>query len=396
MTLEAVLLPVVQKAGRRLKSVVRVCNSLEQTPPRRGYDLVIGNPPYGRTRLTELERERFKRSLFGHANLYGLFMDLAVQHTRAGGHIALLTPTSFLAGEYFKQLRNLLTHAAPPVAIDIVSSRRDVFPDVLQETLLATYRRSSPSVPFPVARLQATKRSTIEVDPLGMVSLLVDDPSAPWLLPRSEPQCRLVRQLQAMPYRLRDWGYKVSTGPLVWNRFKAQLVHRSGKNRYPLIWAEAVTPQGEFLYRAEKRNHAPYFAVTPRDEWLMIRQPCVLVQRTTAKEQARRLIAASLPQSFLQEHGAVVVENHLNMVRPIVDEPAVSADAVAAFLNCAAADAAFRCVSGSVAVSAYELENLPLPAPEEMQQIAFLVEDGASARELAAACSELYGLTAES
>ena len=44
-----------------------------------------------------------------------------------------------------------------------------------------------------------------------------------------------------------------------------------------------------------------------------------LVQRTTAKEQNRRLIAAELPASFIKKHGAVVVENHVNMVRPAND-----------------------------------------------------------------------------
>jgi len=126
----------------------------------------------------------------------------------------------------------------------------------------------------------------------------------------------------------------------------------------------------------------------------------VLLQRTTAKEQTRRLIAACLPESFLARHGgAVVVENHLNMLRPIVDKPPVGADVLAAFLNSAAADRAFRCVSGSVAVSAYELEALPLPAPEEMAGLASLLARGAARTCIEAECARLYerrGLSAQS
>ena len=48
---------------------------------------------------------RFRRSLFGHANLYGVFTDLALRFTGPGGIIAYVTPTSFLSGEYFKALR---------------------------------------------------------------------------------------------------------------------------------------------------------------------------------------------------------------------------------------------------------------------------------------------------
>ena len=41
----------------------------------------------------------------------------------------------------------------------------------------------------------------------------------------------------------------------------------------------------------------------------------------------------------------------------------MSATTIAAFLVSAVLDEAFRCISGSVAVSAAELEALPLPAP---------------------------------
>ena len=41
----------------------------------------------------------------------------------------------------------------------------------------------------------------------------------------------------------------------------------------------------------------------------------------------------------------------------------MSATTIAALLVSAVLDEAFRCISGSVAVSAAELEALPLPAP---------------------------------
>jgi adenine-specific DNA-methyltransferase len=105
--------------------------------------------------------------------------------------------------------------------------------------------------------------------------------------------------------------------------------------------------------------------------------PCVLLQRTTAKEQSRRLIAAALPQDLIAQHGGVVVENHLNMVRPVNGAPSVSPAAVAAILNSEIADLAFRCISGSVAVSAFELEALPVPSSSEMSSIERLITVGA-------------------
>src|SRR5207249_7988658 len=169
----------------------------------------------------------------------------------------------------------------------------------------------------------------------------------PWLIPRTADPQRLITCLRKMKHRLSDYGYEVSTGPLVWNRHKKQLSSRPGKGALPLIWAECVTANGAFIFRADKKNHEPYFSPKDGDDWLISRKPCVLLQRTTAKEQNRRLIAAELPRKFLLQHGAVVIENHLNMIRPINGDPAVPPKVLSTFLNSEVVDQAFRCLSGS-------------------------------------------------
>ena len=123
-------------------------------------------------------------------------------------------------------------------------------------------------------------------------------------------QSALVRRVDGLPHRLADYGYTVSTGPLVWNRHKPSLRDRPGKGRFPLVWAESVRAEGVFEFRAEKRSHKPWFEPKANKRWVVTDVPCVLLHRTTAKEQCRRLIAAELPATFIEEHGAVVVENH--------------------------------------------------------------------------------------
>ena len=131
--LDVTLGDLCREAGTRLQSVVRVCDGLEQTPLGEGFDLVAGNPPYGRITLSSRLREKFRRSLFGHANLYGVFTDLALRFARPGGVHRIRDTASFLAGEYFKALRGLLGREAPPVSIDFIGERKGVFADVLQE-----------------------------------------------------------------------------------------------------------------------------------------------------------------------------------------------------------------------------------------------------------------------
>jgi adenine-specific DNA-methyltransferase len=392
VALDAVVIETLGGEDSSLPDCIQVCDALVRPDPaaEQCHDLVIGNPPYGRLGLDAEQRMRFRRSLYGHANLYGIFTDLALRHARAGGIVAYVTPTSFLAGHYFKELRHLLAQEAPPVSLDFVDARKGVFDDVLQETLLAVYRKDGTASEAMAVTVSRGADGCLRVNRAGRFRL-PSDPSEPWLVPRNAAQAELLATATAMPARLRHWGYSVSTGPLVWNRHKPQLAAERCAACLPLIWAEAVSSDGRFQFRAAKRNHLPWLRIRDRrDHWLIIKDPCVLVQRTTAKEQARRLIAAELPRAFLAEHGGAVVENHLNMVRPDGPTPPVSASTVTAFLGSRAVDALFRCINGSVAVSAFELEALPLPEPGALHRLEALVRDQAGRDEIDAECARLY------
>jgi adenine-specific DNA-methyltransferase len=390
-TLELALRDVVRAARRPAPQIVDVRDSLQIKPSEHGrFDLVIGNPPYGRVTLDPDRRAFFKRSIYGHANLYGLFTDAALHWVKEGGVVGYVTPTSMLSGLYYKAMRQLLVDVAPPLAVNFVSERVGVFADALQETILATYRKGGAS--------RSGKVGFITYDATGQASWrkagafkLPAQKDAPWLLPREQGQVALTRRMRSMPHRLGDYGYGVSTGPLVWNRFKAQLQNDRTQNAYPVIWAESVTSAGRFLWRSEKRNHAPWFeARLPKDQWLIVTQPCVLLQRTTAKEQARRLIAAEMSEAFIRRHKGVIVENHLNMIRAVEAHPSVPIGVITALLNSAIVDSAFRCINGSVAVSAFELEQLPLPAPTVMAKLAALIDSGAPPKKIEAVIAAAY------
>jgi adenine-specific DNA-methyltransferase len=132
-----------------------------------------------------------------------------------------------------------------------------------------------------------------------------------------------------------------------------------------VVWAEAVTPDGRFVLKASKRNHQAWYQPRSAGDSNLVERARVLVQRTTAKEQRRRLIATDMPETLLTRCGQVAIENHLNMVRPIKRKPEVSRSTLAAFLMTETADRVFRCINASVAVSASELAAMPLPTAAE-------------------------------
>lgn len=386
----------LKSSGRSLASLITITNTLEHPfDASECFDLVIGNPPYGKIKLTDTIKNKFKASLYGHPNMYGLFTHLAIDLLKEGGIIGYLTPTSFVSGEYFKNLRAYLQQNVSVLEIDFVSMRKGVFDDVLQETMLTTYQQKNTGTK--AIRRKVTVNEVKVLQDQKTVThhngnfLLPIDITTPWILARKPQQTKLVQAMSLMTERLNDWGYRISTGQLVWNRHKDQLTGSYKKGNYPIIWAEAITPDGAFIWRCEKKNHAPWFQFRKGDDFLLTASPCVILQRTTSKEQSKRLIASVLPEDLFSKHHAVIVENHLNMIIQTVKKPKVDLQTLSAFLNSKVVNDAFSTISGSVAVSAYELESLPLPSINTLTHLQKLVKSNQTEQErIEEECLRLY------
>ncbi len=102
---------------------------------------------------------------------------------------------------------------------------------------------------------------------------------------------------------------------------------------------------------------------------------CVLLRRFSAKEDARRLVAAPLLQGWFG-HAGVGLENHLNFVHR--RKGALSVDeavGLSALYNSAVADRYFRITNGNTQVNAAELRALPLPPLEIIREIGRTLSD---------------------
>jgi adenine-specific DNA-methyltransferase len=371
LAVEAVLLPQITASGRRLPEITVCRDSLRANLSEYSgtFELVNENPPFGKVKDTPSLRAKYSRSLKGHPNAYGMFTDLSLHLAKQdGGIVALLTPTSWLAGSYFSALRETIFAEARPASIALVESRRTSFEDVLQEVSLSCFVRGRSQ--------DRAECSVIHVDGETMrrfstgILILPANPKEPWLLPRQPDHQALVASMRSMRCRLRDYGYSVSTGPLVWNRAAklGRMLYEDGPERVPVVWSEAVSQDGRFIGLApRKRNHAPYYQPKGVNDANLVSRGCILAQRTTAKEQHRRLISAILPQCVIDAAGGrVAIENHLNMILPTNSHPAVPLHVLSNFLATKTADLVLRCMNASVAVSASELEALPLPEPDEL------------------------------
>lgn len=358
VVLAAEALPLIASlpASRRrpLPQLARVGDGLAD--PERPARAVVMNPPYGRVRLSEDDRARFTRILYGHANLYSLFMGAGLDQLTRDGVLGALVPTSFTAGRYFSNLRAELARVAPLREAAFVEERDGVFAGVLQETCIAVFARR---------KARKTIVASINGRVVHVAKVATPSGSAPWLLPRRSDDATVAAAAAAMPLTLREAGWRASTGPLVWNRRREDLYSSAGANRCKVIWAADL--DGGQLHQDVCRDPVRFIELRDdRDvQVLTLVEPAVLVQRTTAPEQDRRVISAELTTEHLKAWGGqVVVENHVNVLRQ--DSPVISQQLLAALLRTRCIDRVVRCLSGSVALSAYELEALPLPDAETL------------------------------
>lgn len=319
--------------------------------------VVLSNPPFGRVRLSSSERASFSDVLYGHAHLPTLFLHAAVRRLVPNGVAAFVVPASIVGGAYYQNLRVFLTHEAPPDWIAFVDQREGIFSGgVLQETLLARFVRGRMVGDVEVERIPRDGVPRV-------FSARAWRRTHSWLIPRSEDDVALTERAMRRKRRLEDYGWKVSTGPLVWNRHRDQLAATPAPGRLPVVWASDIR---DGTVNATDARSNRFVTVDEQQPWLVLDRPAVLIQRTTAPEQPRRLVAALLDSDTLSELGGqVVVENHVNVCTWTGKGP-LTPERLLAYLESDEAERLYRCATGSVAVSAFELRQLPLPDPNDL------------------------------
>lgn len=300
-----------------------------------------------------------------------MFVRRALDEVPPGGLIGHILPASFLGGPEFSAFRRRVLQLAEVLAVDVVQKRSDVFLDAVQDTCFLVLKRRDAPVELPAA--VSVSSGILRQD--GTFSLSGDaalsaDGSA-WSLPGGDSSVTTAT--------LADYGYRGMVGHLVANREPHRLYKRPAKGRCTLAWAKCITPDGRFDFdrgRKAKKARGQGFVSIPQGAPYVIRAPCVLVQRTSASSQARRLTAAAVPREFLQKYGGIVGENHV-IVLVATRKDAVPPEQLAAVLNGVEANAALARVCGSASISVRVLEKLPLLPPSIINSNVPAEADGA-------------------
>jgi adenine-specific DNA-methyltransferase len=204
------------------------------------------------------------------------------------------------------------------------------------------------------------------------------DPNAVLHLPASANDLRIMDIFASWRDSLATYGLDVSTGPVVPFRAEEFLRATKSKTTVPMLWLQHVLPgriewplSGGFRKPEHIERNAPA-------KLLVKNRTYVLLRRFSAKEDARRLVAAPYLCDSIRA-AMLGFENHLNFIHQKRGELEGSdARSLSAVLNSTLFDAYFRISNGNTQVSATELRTLPLPPVPLLEAVSARLVSGAT------------------
>ena len=347
------------------------------------YDYVISNPPYYKLNKNSPQSRIVNDLVSRQPNIYSFFMALSLEMLKKDGQMVFITPRSFCSGLYFKRFRKWLINRANINNMHIFESRSNVFKreDVLQENIIIRLTPKKESRKHASVVITKSKDSSF----LDFSQLRIDyedifhreNGDVFIKVPSSQLDINIQHVVISWKHTLKSFGLKVSTGPVVSFRatkyLSAEL--KNNKPASPLLWMHNI--QGmDVIWPVYKNKKEPVIIVSEGSQTLLLpTRNYVLVKRFSSKEQKKRMHAGVLLKSKLKFE-QVGIENHLNYIYKFKGSLSTEeAYGIAGLLNASIIDVFFRMLNGSTQVNAVDIENLPLPSFEKIQEIGKAILD---------------------
>ncbi len=341
------------------------------------FDYVISNPPYFKLKKNAPETVMMDKFVSGQPNIYSFFMAISLLLLKDKGELVFITPRSFCSGLYYKKFRKWLIENYSIKHIHVFESRRDVFRNesILQENIII--KISNQKSKDNTGSLEITSSNNSMFNDFRKLKLQLKDiyhckyGDIFIKIPSSKLDLKVEKILKRWDYTFHDFGFEVSTGPVVSFRAKKYLFYTSKNEEKlaPLLWMHNIQGMGiEWpLDRGKKHRYILDDKLTR--SLLLPSKNYVLLKRFTSKEQKRRLCAGVLLRDTLKTK-RVGLENHLNYIyKKNGDISTNEAMGIAAFLNTSFVDRFFRVINGNTQVNAVDLRCMPLPPLNKIKEI---------------------------
>jgi len=327
------------------------------------YDMIIGNPPYLKIAKNAPEAKAMSEVCYGAPNLYFLFWSMSINNLKYGEELVYIIPRSWTSGAYFERFRNFLFHNCVITNIHIFDSRDKVFDgeSVLQETMIIKIKKTKDRPRF--INISSSKSSDfLNVQYINVEYDTIVAPNQFVFLVTNEEEANILSRVNRQAYTLESDDLKMRTGILVDFRTREVLRDNEENGSYPLFYSQHIRNGRVSWPVGRKAEHI----VTDRKGYLQENTDYVFVKRFTSKEEKRRLQCGIYLKAEHEKYRYISTQNKINYIKCGNPELAYG---LFVLLNSTLYDSYYRILNGSTQVNSTEINLMPVPSKEIIQQM---------------------------
>ena len=244
---------------------------------KKKYDYIIGNPPYFELKLNEEIKKKYFDIIKGRVNIFSLFIKTGLDLLKDGGYLAYVVPPSMNNGAYFSKLREYIIKNSSLEYLHIIDGA-DNFHLANQKVMLIILKKTN------------SKKSSKYIFKKNGITIFTEDK-------------KFLNKAYKNTVSLKDIGYTVKTGGIIWNEHKEKLTNDKN-NSTLLIWASNIN-NGKIIIGYTK-GKPQYIKNISND--LIIKSRVVVVNRITGSSKDINIKAAIVNEKEF------VCENHVNVI----------------------------------------------------------------------------------
>lgn len=333
------------------------------------YDLIISNPPYMKIPRDSSEALAMPKVCHGAPNMYFLFTAMGMFNLKPDSEMVYIIPRSWTSGAYFKRFRKYLLGNSVLTNIHLFVSRNKVFDseEVLQETIIIKAKKTNVE---PEVVTVSSSNSNKDFDNIKSIevpyNLVVSGDEFYVYLVTTQTEVNVLKTLGKWSDTLPSLALKMKTGLTVDFRNREILRDDPEKDAIPLFYSQHIK-EGKINFPIAKKGE---YIVTNRTGFLQENKNYLFVKRFTAKEEKRRFQCGIYLADEFSEYDKISTQNKINFIDII--SGSMSKELVYGLyviFNSSVYDMYYRILNGSTQVNSTEVNNMPMPPLEIIEEM---------------------------